>query len=104
MTRETITRLAREESGRIIALLASRFGLDAADEAVQDALVEALGWASVPDNPAAWLYTVARNRAIDRIRRENAARRRATDAAADLAVLTPGMHDPFDDEPGRCML
>lgn len=98
MTREAITRLAREESGRIIALLASRFGLDAADEAVQDALVEALNWASVPENPAAWLYTVARNRAIDRIRRENAARRRAMDAAADLAVLTPDTHDPFDDK------
>ena len=97
MTREAITRLAREESGRIIALLASRFGLDAADEAVQDALVEALNWASVPDNPAAWLHTVARNRAIDRIRREQAALRRTRDAAADLAVLTPESHDPFGD-------
>lgn len=97
MTREALTRLAREESGRIIALLASRFGLDAADEAVQDALVEALNWASVPENPAAWLYTVARNRAIDRIRREQAALRRARDAAADLAVLTPESHDPFGD-------
>lgn len=95
MIREAVTRLAREESGRIVALLAARFGLDIADEAVQDALVEALGWASVPDNPAAWLYIVARNRAIDRIRRENAARRRAVDAAADLAVLTPDHHDPF---------
>ena len=97
MTREALTRLAREESGRIIALLASRFGLDAADEAVQDALVEALNWASVPDNPAAWLHTVARNRAIDRIRREQAALRRTRDAAADLAVLTPESHDPFGD-------
>lgn len=97
MIREAVTRLAREESGRIVALLAVRFGLDVADEAVQDALVEALGWASVPDNPAAWLYTVARNRAIDRIRRENAARRRAMDAAADLAVLTPDYDDPFDE-------
>lgn len=96
MTREALTRLAREESGRIIALLASRFGLDAADEAVQDALVEALNWASVPDNPAAWLHTVARNRAIDRIRREQAALRRTRDAA-DLAVLTPESHDPFGD-------
>lgn len=82
----------------MLALLASRFGLDAADDAVQDALVEALNWTAVPDNPAGWLYTVARNRAIDRIRREAVARRRAFDAGADLAVLRPSVHDPYETE------
>ena len=82
----------------MLALLASRFGLDAADDAVQDALVEALNWRAVPDNPAAWLYTVARNRAIDRIRRDAVARRRTLDAGADLAVLHPSTHDPYDTE------
>jgi len=95
---DAVTRLAREESGHVLALLASRFGLDAADDAVQDALVEALNWRAVPDNPAAWLYTVARNRAIDRIRRDAVARRRTLDAGADLAVLHPSTHDPYDTE------
>jgi RNA polymerase sigma-70 factor (ECF subfamily) len=95
---DAVTRLAREESGHVLALLASRFGLDAADDAVQDALVEALNWPAVPDNPAAWLYTVARNRAIDRIRRDAVTRRRALDTGADLAVLHPSTLDPYDTE------
>ncbi len=90
-----LTRLAREESGRVLALLASRFGLHTADDAVQDALVEALDWDEVLENPAAWLYTVARNRAIDRVRREASARRRVLSAGADLAVLSDVAHDPF---------
>jgi RNA polymerase sigma-70 factor (ECF subfamily) len=82
---DAVTRLAREESGRVIALLAHRFGdLDLADDAVQDALLEALQWNEIPDNPPAWLYTVARNRAIDRLRREASARRRLLSAAPDL--------------------
>tara|TARA_R110002051_G_scaffold310985_1_gene384511 strand:+ start:1248 stop:2516 length:1269 start_codon:yes stop_codon:yes gene_type:complete len=83
---EAVTRLAREESGHVLALLTHRFGLDVADDAVQDALVEALNWAVVPGNPAAWLYTVARNRAVDRVRREAAAARRLARAAPDLVL------------------
>ncbi|MBH0116223.1 sigma-70 family RNA polymerase sigma factor [Salinibacterium sp. NG253] len=83
---EAVTRLAREESGHVLALLTHRFGLDVADDAVQDALVEALNWGSVPDNPAAWLYTVARNRAVDRVRREATAARRLARAAPDLVA------------------
>jgi len=83
----------------VLALLAHRFGLDIADDAVQDALVEALNWGSIPDKPAAWLYTVARNRAIDSIRRETAATRRLERAAPDLlphdddGEVTPEMID-----------
>jgi RNA polymerase sigma-70 factor (ECF subfamily) len=82
---EAVTRLARGDGGRVTALLATRFGdLDLADESVQDALVEAVSsWPAcgVPDNPAAWLLTVARNKAVDRLRREGARRRRALRAA-----------------------
>lgn len=61
----------------MLALLAHRFGdLDLADECVQDALVAAAAWTTVPANPAAWLYTVAYHRAIDRLRRAAAERRR----------------------------
>ena len=75
---DAVTRLAREEGGRVTAILAARFGdLDLADESVQEALVEAVAtWPErgVPDNPAAWLLTVARNKALDRLRRRRAAR------------------------------
>jgi RNA polymerase sigma-70 factor (ECF subfamily) len=87
---EAITRLSREEGGRVLALLARRFGdLDLADEAVQDALLRAVAdWPAkgIPDNPAAWLYTVARNAAIDRLRRAASARRRLAEAAHELTT------------------
>ena len=47
-----VTRLAREEGGHVLALLAHRFGdLDLADESVQDALLAAAQWQVVPANP-----------------------------------------------------
>ena len=63
---------------------------DIAEDAVQDALVKATTlWAEqgVPDNPAAWLYTVASNRLIDIIRSEAARRGRERDYA--VAVVEP---------------
>jgi RNA polymerase sigma-70 factor (ECF subfamily) len=63
----------REEHGRILAALISRLGdFDLAEDALQDALINALehwGRDGVPRNPGAWLLTVARRRAIDRLRR-----------------------------------
>lgn len=92
-----IVQLAREESGRVIALLAHRFGdLDLADESVQDALLEALEvWPvrGIPSNPPAWLYTVARNKAIDRLRRAASAKRRLRESAHEL-VAEPGEEEP----------
>jgi len=82
---EALVRLARNDSGRVVALLARRFGdLDLADECVQEAIVTAAQrWPDdgVPDNPGGWLMTVARNRAIDRLRSEGA-RHRATERLA----------------------
>ncbi|NED65136.1 RNA polymerase, partial [Streptomyces sp. SID10244] len=73
-------RLAREESGRVLALLAARFDdVDLADDCVQDALLQAAEtWPTrgVPDNPPAWLYTVARNRIVDQLRLRASRRRR----------------------------
>jgi RNA polymerase sigma-70 factor (ECF subfamily) len=86
---DALTRLAREESGRVLALLTRRFGdLDAADDAVQDALITALtAWQSgVPESPAAWLYTVARNTLIDQVRRDRASRRRLEASAPELTA------------------
>ncbi|ADB50930.1 RNA polymerase sigma factor [Conexibacter woesei] len=69
-----IERVFREQWGRVVAHLVGFLGdFDLAEEAAQEAFaVAAERWPrdGVPDNPGAWLVTTARNRAIDRIRRE----------------------------------
>jgi RNA polymerase sigma-70 factor, ECF subfamily len=64
----------REESGRAVATLVGFFGdIDVAEEAVQDAFTVAVGrWPEegLPPNPGGWITTTAKNRAIDRLRRE----------------------------------
>jgi RNA polymerase sigma-70 factor, ECF subfamily len=71
--RNTVEHVFRREHGRIIASLIRACGdFDLAEDALQDAFVQALDrWAEsgVPDNPGAWLTTAARARAIDRLRR-----------------------------------
>jgi RNA polymerase sigma-70 factor (ECF subfamily) len=80
MSREAIERVFRESYSMVLASV-SRMArdIDLAEEAVQDALVEALrDWptSGIPDNPPAWISTVARRRAIDRLRRrDNLARK-----------------------------
>ncbi|RPJ02796.1 MAG: RNA polymerase sigma factor, partial [Chloroflexi bacterium] len=70
---EQVETTFREEHGRILAALISQFGdFTLAEDALQDALVEALTrWPvdGVPRNPGAWLTAVAKRRAIDRLRR-----------------------------------
>lgn len=65
-------RVARESYGRLLALLAARIGdLAAAEDALAEAFRAALtNWPErgVPDNPAAWLFTAARNEHLDRLR------------------------------------
>ena len=74
MSAHEIERIFREEYGRAVAVLVRRFGdIDLAEEAVQDAFTTALQrWTAdgVPPSPAGWLITTARNRIIDRLRRE----------------------------------
>ncbi|HKW71987.1 MAG TPA: RNA polymerase sigma factor [Candidatus Dormibacteraeota bacterium] len=69
-----IERVFREQYGRAVAVLVRVCGdIDLAEEAVQDAFVAAMRkWPSsgLPPSPAAWIITTARNRAIDRFRRE----------------------------------
>jgi RNA polymerase sigma-70 factor, ECF subfamily len=69
-----LERVFREEWGRVLAGLIGFLGdFDLAEEAAQEAFaIAAERWPreGTPDNPRAWLMTTARNRAIDRIRRE----------------------------------
>jgi RNA polymerase sigma factor (sigma-70 family) len=72
--REPLERVYRAEATRIRAALASRTGdVGLAEDAVQDAFLEAMEhWArdGVPANPAGWLSTTARRKAVDRLRRD----------------------------------
>jgi RNA polymerase sigma-70 factor, ECF subfamily len=71
---ETLAGIFREESGRVIATLVRLFGdIDIAEEMVQEAfLIASERWpeTGLPPNPGGWITTTARNRAIDRLRRE----------------------------------
>jgi RNA polymerase sigma-70 factor, ECF subfamily len=71
----TVEAIFRREYGRCVATLIRFLGdIDAAEEAVQDAFTVAVArWPSEgqPPNPGAWIVTTARNRAIDRLRRES---------------------------------
>lgn len=81
--------LFRHEYGRLVSVLTKTFGpanLALAEDVVQDTLLKALElWKlkGVPANPSAWLFTVARNKALDVIRRE----RRHQAFAAQLTPL-----------------
>ena len=97
-----LAQLVRQDAPRVLALLAGRFSdLHLADDAVADALAEAARqWPDqgIPDNPGAWLNRVASRRAIDRVRRLDAERRRTQAAAPELTIdpnETTTMHDMF---------
>ena len=88
-----IAEIFRAESGRSVATLVRLFGsIDIAEEAVQDAFAVALErWPSTgpPPNPGAWITTTARNRAIDRLRRESSRHDRHAKAALLQAEEKP---------------
>ncbi|MFJ7214283.1 RNA polymerase sigma factor [Amycolatopsis sp. NPDC098790] len=83
----TVEEVFAAEYGRAVSVLVRVFGnIDTAEEAVQDAFTEAVRrWpeAGVPPSPAGWIITTARNRAIDRLRREAA----GADKHAQAALL-----------------
>ena len=92
-----VGRAFREESGRAVATLIRVLGdFDAAEEAVQEAFVDALErWPrdGIPANPGAWITRVARNRAIDRLRREGMLRDK-TAILEGLEALRPPVGEP----------
>jgi RNA polymerase sigma-70 factor (ECF subfamily) len=81
-----IVRVFRQEYGRAVAVLVRHFGdIDLAEEAVQDAFTVAVQrWpvSGLPPSPAGWIITTARNRAIDRVRREASRKERHAIAAS----------------------
>jgi RNA polymerase sigma-70 factor, ECF subfamily len=93
---DDIAHTFREESGRAIATLVRTFGdIDVAEDAVQEAFAIAVAkWpeSGTPPNPGGWIVTTARNRAIDRLRRE--ATRHDRHVAAN--VLRPADEAPAE--------
>jgi RNA polymerase sigma-70 factor (ECF subfamily) len=89
-----VGRIFREESGQSVAALIRVFGdIDVAEDAVQEAFAVALRqWPGdgLPPNPGGWITTTARNRAIDRLRRES----RGRELLGEVAALSPDNDDP----------
>jgi RNA polymerase sigma-70 factor (ECF subfamily) len=79
---EGLTRVVREHAGRLAASLVHLLGdFSAAEDLVQDAVEAALRrWPEegIPDRPEAWLFTVARNRGLDVLRRQARYREKLT--------------------------
>ncbi|MGC4851310.1 RNA polymerase sigma factor [Micromonospora sp. DT15] len=88
----------RAEYGRCVATLARLLGdINLAEEAVQDAFTTALQkWQTLPPNPGAWIVTTARNRAVDRLRRES-----TREARHAQALLLYHQDDPSEVGPVR---
>lgn len=105
---QLVDHLFRHESGKMIAVLSRLLGLqnlETAQDIVQDTLLQAMhSWRynTVPDNPRAWLHRVAKNKAIDFLRREKKFRELSPDYTYLLQsewTLSPTLHDMFL-EPG----
>ena len=92
----------REQYGRAVAVLVRVFGdIDLAEEAVQDAFTTAVAsWpgSGLPPAPAGWIITTARNRAIDRLRRESSRDDRHAQAMLLQARDEPPEEGPVQDD------
>jgi RNA polymerase sigma-70 factor (ECF subfamily) len=109
---ELADHLFRHEAGRMVARLTRAFGaehLGLAEEAVQESLLEALGrwpWEGIPREPAAWLWRVARNRALDVLRRRTRFRALEGDVVSLLVARVERLPEivfarELDDDPLR---
>ncbi|MFV2062228.1 MAG: RNA polymerase sigma factor [Chloroflexota bacterium] len=97
VTPELVDRLFRAESGRAVATLIRKTGdFEIAEESVQDAFVTAIErWPrdGLPDNPGAWITSTARNRAIDRLRRDRRLVEKAELLGREAAIESEGAAD-----------
>ncbi|MCI0706868.1 MAG: sigma-70 family RNA polymerase sigma factor [Ignavibacteriae bacterium] len=91
--------LFRREAGRIVSTLTRVFGIDRmelAEDVVQEALLKALQqwpYKRIPDNPSAWLMQVAKNRALDILRREQNFREKESAIVAEFDHHSTGEYE-----------
>jgi RNA polymerase sigma-70 factor, ECF subfamily len=97
-----IERIFRAEYGRAVAVLVGAFGdIDIAEESVQEAFTTAVSrWpaSGLPPSPAGWIIRTARNRAIDRLRREASRHDRHAQAALLHLGDEPAAEGPVPDD------
>jgi len=99
---QLVDHLFRREAGRIVSTLTRILGprnIALAEDAVQDALIRAMEvwpFRGIPENPSAWLIQVARNRALDRIRRETVLAAKLSGALENFEP--PASGTPFPDD------
>ena len=90
---DAVERTFRESAGRAVATLARVFGdIGLAEDAVQEAFAIAIErWrdGGIPPNPGGWIVTTARNKALDRLRRESTRPGREAEAVALLGEPEP---------------
>lgn len=91
-TKAQIAAVFREESGRVLAGLIRILGdFEAAEDVVQEAFASALSrWPGegVPERPGAWITTVAKNRALDRLRRQRVRTQKAAELQSIMQAQT----------------
>ena len=103
-SRRALERVYRAEKAKILAALIRTTGdFELAEDALQEAMAEALEkWphAGLPKNPAAWIQTTARRRAIDRIRRARRFKEKAEVLARldEAQAVEGGLVEPMDDD------
>src|SRR6187549_412625 len=107
-----VDHLFRRQAGQMVATLTRTLGprhLTLAEDSVQDALITAMQqwpFRGIPENPEAWLFQVARNRALDRLRHGRMAidkhpaiaRESATDQPPSAAPLLRHELPPLEDD------
>lgn len=98
---QIVEHLFRQEAGKIVSALTGSFGLrnlELIEDAVQEALLKALrqwSYGTVPANPGAWLMTVARNQALDGLRRGARWREKEEEIALTQRPMSTSESAPF---------
>ncbi|HEV8284955.1 MAG TPA: sigma-70 family RNA polymerase sigma factor [Chitinophagaceae bacterium] len=99
--------LFRRETGKMIAVLTRIFGsenVELAEDTVQDALIEAINhwtYKGIPENPTAWLFKVAKNKALNILNREKYKKQHVSDVAHYLQsewTADPALNYLFSDQ------
>ncbi len=99
-----VAHLFRHQAGKIVATMTRLFGsryLDLAEDVVQDALVKALQqwpFTGIPENPAGWLTLVAKNRALDLLRRDSSLELKVAELERSLTPSSPAADNSCEAE------
>ena len=104
---QLVDHLFRHEAGKMVSVLTRIFGaqnLDLAEDVVQDSLIEAMSqwqYKGVPDNPSAWLFRVAKNKALNILNREKYKREYSSEVAHYLQTertVEPALNHLFSEQ------